>query len=217
MSIGTAGGINKTTDGGQSWVKFNHTNEISPISGNFVVALNKQIFGGHAIMWAATVNTLDSTSKRSVSFSADSGQTWRTTLIGQFCHNLGFKDSIVYAVTDNGNFRSADLAATWSQPGTIYDDSTKQQIIAATPFYAVDTLGENVWFGGEDGAAYAQDDPTHLFGASWRSFTLHNLSLPAGLHMHSQIHFRPLTGLYGCIIRLIRFRQMSQFVFLILE
>ena len=39
--IGTAGGINKTTDGGQSWVKFNHTNEASPISGNFVVALQQ--------------------------------------------------------------------------------------------------------------------------------------------------------------------------------
>ena len=104
--IGTAGGINKTTDGGQSWVKYNHINEVSPISGDFVVALNKQSFASHAIMWAATVNANDSTEKRGVSFSADSGQTWKTTLIGQFCHNLGFKDSIVYAVTNDGIFRS---------------------------------------------------------------------------------------------------------------
>src|SRR5208283_2740268 len=70
--IGTAGGINKTTDGGQSWVKYKHTNEASPISGNFVVALNKQSFAGHAIMWAATVNADDPNEKRGVSFSADS-------------------------------------------------------------------------------------------------------------------------------------------------
>ena len=165
--IGTAGGINKTTDGGQSWVKYNHINEASPISGNFVVALNKQTFAGHAIMWAGTVNADDPNEKRGVSFSADSGQTWRTTLIGEFCHNLGFKDSIVYAVTDDGIFRSSDIGATWSQSGTIYDNSTKQQIIAATPFYAVDTIGENVWFGGEDGVAYTEDDSSHLFGSSW--------------------------------------------------
>ncbi len=164
--IGTAGGINRTTDGGESWVKFKHANEASPISGNFVVALRKQNFTGHSIMWAATVNT-DDTERRGISFSSDSGQTWRTTLIGEFCHNFGFKDSIVYAVTDNGIFRSPDLGATWSQPGTIYDNATKQQIAAATPFYAADALGENVWFGGEDGVAYTEDDSLHLFGSSW--------------------------------------------------
>jgi len=163
--IGTAGGINRTTDGGQSWIKFNHTNQTSPISGNFVVALHKQNFAGHSIIWAATVNTVDN-EKRGVSFSVDSGQTWRTTLIGEFCHNLGFKDSIVYAVTDDGIFRSPDIGTTWSQPGTIYDDSTKQQI-TSPQFYAVDILGENVWFGGEDGAVHTQDNSTHLFGSSW--------------------------------------------------
>ena len=85
-------------------------------------------------MWAATVNADDPNEKRGVSFSADSGRTWKTTLIGEFCHNIGFKDSIVYAVTDDGIFRSSDIGATWSQPGTIYDNSTKQQIIPATSF-----------------------------------------------------------------------------------
>lgn len=165
--IGTAGGINRTTDGGQSWVKFNHTNEASPISGNFVVALNKQTFGNHAIMWAGTVNADDPNEKRGVSFTTDSGQTWKTTLIGEFCHNIGFKDSIVYAVTDDGIFRSSDIGTTWTETGTIYDNSTKQQIVAGTPFYAVDTLGENVWFGGDDGAAYTEDNSVNLFGSSW--------------------------------------------------
>ncbi len=164
--IGTAGGINRTTDGGQSWVKFDHINEASPISGNFVVALNKQLFAGHAIIWAATVNAEGATESRGVSFSVDSGLTWQTTLIGQFCHNIGFKDSIAYAVTDAGIYRSSDIGITWSQPGTIYDESTKQRI-AAPQFYAVDTLGANVWFGGADGVARTEDDNSHLFGSSW--------------------------------------------------
>ncbi|MGA7160570.1 MAG: FlgD immunoglobulin-like domain containing protein [Bacteroidota bacterium] len=165
--IGTAGGINRTTDGGQSWVKYDHTNEASPISGNFVVALHQQNFAGHAIMWAATINADGPTEQRGVSFSADSGQTWKTTLIGEFCHNIGFKDSIIYAVTDDGIYRSADIGTTWSQPGTIYDNSTNQQIAFQSQFYAVDVLGENVWFGGGDGAAYTEDDTVHLFGSSW--------------------------------------------------
>lgn len=164
--IGTAGGINRSTDGGQSWVKFTNTNEASPISGNFVVALNKQTFAGHAIMWAATVNAEGAGEKRGVSFSADSGRTWKTALLGEFCHNIGFKDSIIYAVTDDGIFRSSDIGTSWSQPGTIYDESTKQRI-ASPQFYAVDTLGENVWFGGADGVARTEDDNTHIFGSTW--------------------------------------------------
>jgi hypothetical protein len=39
---GTANGINKSTDGGISWVKFNHQNQVNPMSGNFVVGLWKQ-------------------------------------------------------------------------------------------------------------------------------------------------------------------------------
>lgn len=165
--IGTAGGINKTTDGGKSWVKYNHTDEALPVSGNFVVALNKQTFGGRAIMWAATVNADDPNEKRGVSFSADSGQTWSTTLIGEFCHNIGFKDSLVYAVTDNGIFRSSDVGNSWMETGTIYDDSTKQRVTTAA-FYSVNVLGETVWFGGEDGVVQTEDDNGHLFGSSWR-------------------------------------------------
>ena len=53
---GTAGGINKSTDGGISWHKFSHQNQAHPISGNFVVALNEQ-------RWDNLKNYLGSNSK----------------------------------------------------------------------------------------------------------------------------------------------------------
>lgn len=40
--VGTAGGINKSTNGGKSWRKFSHQNQAQPISGNFVVAIREQ-------------------------------------------------------------------------------------------------------------------------------------------------------------------------------
>ena len=163
--IGTAGGINKTTDGGKSWVKFNHQNQTAPITGNFVVALRMQSFGGRSIMWAGTRAT-DTSETQGVSFSADSGASWKTSLIGEFCHNIGFKNSIAYVVTDDGIYRSPDDGKTWSLSGTIYDVHSKQRI-TSTQFYGVDNQDENVWFGGQDGTVYTQDNSTSPFGSSW--------------------------------------------------
>ena len=52
LYVGTAGGINKSTDNGISWKKYNHKNQDNPISGNFVVGLGyNQIT---QTMWGAT-------------------------------------------------------------------------------------------------------------------------------------------------------------------
>ncbi|HLP18224.1 MAG TPA: hypothetical protein VK470_18340, partial [Bacteroidota bacterium] len=98
--IGTAGGINKSTDGGRSWTKFSHQNQLSPISGNFVIALGKQEATG--IIWAGTKNAQDPAEKSGISFTADSGATWKTGLLNEFVHAVGFNGTIAYAATDNG-------------------------------------------------------------------------------------------------------------------
>ncbi|HTR81797.1 MAG TPA: hypothetical protein VMM58_09225 [Bacteroidota bacterium] len=164
--IGTAGGINRTTDGGLSWVKFNHTNETSPISGNFVVALRTQRLAGRSVVWACTVNADDPNEKRGVSFSSDSGLTWKTSLLGEFAHNLGFMDSIAYVVTDDGIYRSPDFGTTWTRSGTIYDAKSSQRI-TSSQFYSVDVLGDETWFGGADGTAITTDNSANEFGSSW--------------------------------------------------
>jgi ligand-binding sensor domain-containing protein len=43
--VGTAGGISKSTDGGNTWRRFTHTNQNQPISGNFVIALGRRPSG----------------------------------------------------------------------------------------------------------------------------------------------------------------------------
>jgi hypothetical protein len=162
---GTAGGINLTTDGGISWKKFTHQNEAEPISGNFVVALYHQHYAGKNILWAATVNANDPLERRGVSFSDDDGATWKTTLLGEFPHNFTSRDSIIYAVTDNGIFRSSNEGATWLHAGSIFDATTKQQI-TASEFYSAAAMSDTLLFGGADGIGVTIDT-ANQFGATW--------------------------------------------------
>lgn len=164
--IGTAGGINKTTNGGRSWVKFNKQNQSNPISGNFVVALAVQVTSSQTIMWAATEPANDNTEKRAVSYSTNGGATWSQTLIGEFAHNFGFKGNVIYVPTDNGVFRSSDFGKSWLQTGTMYDKNNRHRY-TQTKFYSADSYGDTVWLGGIDGLIKTIDNDTNPFGSNW--------------------------------------------------
>jgi photosystem II stability/assembly factor-like uncharacterized protein len=165
--VGTAGGINKSTDGGISWRKFSHQNQ-ARISGNWVLALNEQRYGNRRILWAAT-ETTGSDEEKGVSYSEDYGETWRTTLLGERAYNIAFKDSIVYVATDNGLFRSSDFGESWSRSGSIYDPSNLQRFVS-TECYGVGVKRDTVWYGGPEGIAYTIDSPSQPFGSAWHIF-----------------------------------------------
>ncbi len=57
LYVGTANGVNKSTDNGISWVKFNHQNQDEPISGNFVTSLGYN--STDSTVWASTWKTDD--------------------------------------------------------------------------------------------------------------------------------------------------------------
>jgi hypothetical protein len=166
--VGTAGGINLTTDRGRSWRKFSHSNQLEPISGNFVVAIREQVIPGKTIVWAATIDT-DQEERRGVSFSDNNGLSWKTTLLGEFAHDFAFRDSVIYVVTDRGLFRSTDTGTSWMRAGVIHDHASLQRFVS-DQLYAVATKGDTVWVGGPEGAAYTVSSPTEPFGLRWKIF-----------------------------------------------
>lgn len=170
--VGTAGGINKSTDGGISWRKYTHQNQVKSISGNFVVALNKQRWQSRELIWAATVNASDKNEQQGVSFTEDGGESWTRTLLGERAHNFSFRDSIVYVATNNGLFRSLDFGRTWQRNGIISDPSNRQQFTTSA-IYAVTCKGDTVWIAGSDGIAYTIESSGKPFASEWKIFRTH--------------------------------------------
>lgn len=163
--VGTAGGINKSTDWGVSWRKYNYENTGSGtgISGNFVVALKVQRFAGRTIVWGATNPGGGAQGQfAGISYTTNSGLTWQNTLSSQdeavFSHAIGFKDSLVYAATDNGIWRSYFTPPnfSWAKPSIIYDEEIRDRIHGDL-FYAVDSQGDSIWVGSGDGLCRTRD------------------------------------------------------------
>jgi hypothetical protein len=158
---GSAGGINKSLDGGKTWTNFSRQNQTQPISGNFVVAIGQQKWRGREYIWAATVNAEDEIERKAVSVTEDGGYSWRVTLEEEFAHNFAFEDSAAYVVTDNGLFKSIDFGRTWAKFAPVIDAAKGQQFLT-TEYFAVGVLNRSVWTGGPDGVATTSDD-----GVTW--------------------------------------------------
>lgn len=170
--VGTANGINRSSDWGVSWKKYNFdsTGTGNGVSGDFVVGLDVQKYGNNVIVWASS-NPTKGGEFSAFSFSSNFGATWSNTLDVAFTHNVGFKDSIVYGATDDGIWRSyfTPPGFSWSRPSIIYDEQIRDQI-RTNLFYAVDSQGDSVWVGSGDGLARTTDTLTSPWVGKWKIF-----------------------------------------------
>lgn len=171
--VGTANGINKSTDWGNSWKKFNYdsTGSGTGVSGDFVVGLDIQKFSLYSVVWAAC-NPTKAGEFSAFSYSSNSGANWANTLNNNaFVHNAGFKDSIVYAATDNGIWRAFFNPPnfSWSSPSIIYDETIRDQI-STKMFYSVNSQQNFVWVGSGDGLARTADTSFSPWIGKWKIF-----------------------------------------------
>ena len=163
--VGTAGGLNKgIIDGVSGCITWTHyTAQRHGLSGNWVVALHRQVSAGTERIWAATVNAEAAGELRGVSFTEDGGLTWRVTLLGERVNNFATSGDVVYAATDNGLYKSLD-ARNWALFESAVDEITREQVWAEKAWGALyDPRDSTLWIGTPDGLASTQDD-----GVSWQ-------------------------------------------------
>jgi hypothetical protein len=163
LFVGTANGINKSTDWGLSWRKYNYQNTGGHVSGNFVVNLHIQRYAGKEILWGATRFAEDKNEKYGISYTTDYGLNWASTLVDIPPRNISSKDSIVFAESDNGLWRSYFGKFDWTKPGLIYDETTKDQL-KTNNFYSGVYIKDTLYFGTDDGLCRTIEN-----GQAWTS------------------------------------------------
>ncbi len=164
---GTAGGVNRSTDGGRSWVHFTTDNEAQHIGSDWVIEIAVQPLRSHNRIWTTNWPAEGPTQVYAVSYSDDDGLSWTSLLEGIKSYAFAFKDTIVYVATSDGIYRTANSGATWLKSGTITDPSTGSRITSST-FYAVAVMGDTVYGASDDGLARTVDNGDHPFGSSWQ-------------------------------------------------
>jgi hypothetical protein len=177
--VGTANGINRGIFGSGNCVDWEHYSyPTHGLSGNFVVGLAMQMFNGKRIIWAATVNADDPTEQRGVSYTINDGISWNTALLGERVYNITTHDSLVFAATAKGLWKTED-GINWARykparqaipvPNTAINstDEVLANEVYSVAFDSRPYYGDNsIWIGTGDGAAHSYD----LDGLNWKIF-----------------------------------------------
>ena len=170
--VGTANGINKTTNAGTvypGWVKFNHLNETESISGNFVNGMAYN-FTTNTI-WASTWKAEGETEFYAISSSTDGGQSWKNFLEDERPLNFAFKNEDVIVASSNGAFRSSNQGTTWILPNNIFDKNSGVTLNTTDFFSAAAVEGDgywDIWLGSGDGLARLRE--TGFWQGDWKIF-----------------------------------------------
>lgn len=167
---GTAGGLNRSDDGGTTWRLFRHDGTPGSLLGNWVIALREQPRPGRNALWIASrVGRPDQGSAEAfgITVTRDGGATFEQVLIGERINDFAFAGSTVYAAGDRGLFVSDDDGATWrsirsfrdpAQPGFVVRPDVRVLAVAVT-------RGGDLWAGTSDGLLRSRDG-----GATWTLF-----------------------------------------------
>jgi hypothetical protein len=164
---GTAGGVNKSTDGGISWNKFTFNNQDSAISGNWIIAICQQKYKTVNRIWLASWSTGKTNEEYGASYTENGGKSWKVVLKGKKVIDYGFKDSIIYIATEGGLYRSEDNAKTFQLFDNIVDAESRYRIMSIS-INAIDVKNDTVWIGTSDGLVYTIDNSQQRFGSKWK-------------------------------------------------
>ena len=163
--VGTAAGVAKSTDGGATWTRFRSMadeegqHKEGTLPGNWVVTLARQRLGARSIIWAGTKSTGGAGEYVGVTLTEDGGQTWQGLDLKVPTWNFAFRDSMVWAATEDGLYSSDDVGEHWTHV-IIEDPYARERIDRNVVGVAV--VGDTLWVGAEVGLAQSVD-----LGVTW--------------------------------------------------
>lgn len=165
---GTAGGVNRSTDGGLSWRRFVADGTPASPPGNWVVSIEEQPLPGRNPVWFATWSTgLTTVEQYGVAVTRDGGETFEQVLLGVEAIDFAFRGTTVYvAGRTNGLFISDDDGRTWRTVRDFRDaEDPARYLRPDADVTAVATTGDALWVGTDDGLLRSTDG-----GNTWRIF-----------------------------------------------
>ena len=173
--VGTANGINRGIMDASGCVDWKHYSfPASSMSGNWVIAIEKQEWEGRRTIWAVTRAADQAGEQNGISYTKNDGETWQTVslLKGEYGYNIFSIDGLVYIATRSGLWRTQD-----GQSFALYRpamDEYNDQIID-NDVYAVlhDTRGsydedKALWIGTGDGLARTYTPNSNT--SSWKIY-----------------------------------------------
>ncbi|MCF6238306.1 MAG: hypothetical protein L3J79_05770, partial [Candidatus Marinimicrobia bacterium] len=150
---------NRSFDGGASWDHFTFQN--SNISGNWVIALNRQqLADGSERIWASTITT-GAGDATGFSFFDSATEYWRAPLLNNRVWNIASDAQTIYAATDAGLWKSRDGLNFILLPN--YHSPDRSAVIYSDAVYSVSVNDDGaLWVGTGDGLAISYND-----GLTW--------------------------------------------------
>lgn len=172
---GTAGGLNRSEDGGASW---HHYTTQDGLAGSWVISIEEQRRPGQEpAVWATNWPSRGEGQGHGISVTRDSGQSFESALHGQRCFDFAFDGPRVYVACEGGLYISRDDGRTFVAVSDFSDPRQPEHTFRpGTEVFAVATTDDALWAGTGDGLFKSSDG-----GRTWRAFRTRVPLSPVGL------------------------------------
>lgn len=166
---GTAGGLNRSLDGGISWDKFKADGTSRSLTGDWIISIEEQTTGQQPVIWMATWNTSESgggTGQFGVTLTRDGGATFEQTLPGERVYDFAFDGPRAWVAGDGGLFFSDDYGRSWNSITDFRDQTNPtRRIREDADVFSVEVAGGILWVGTSQGLLRSLDS-----GKTWTLF-----------------------------------------------
>ncbi|MDZ7659212.1 FlgD immunoglobulin-like domain containing protein [Fodinibius sp.] len=164
--VGTAGGLNISENALTApadsirWRHIQFNSSENSLPANWIITIKQHPSTGDIWLtnWPSGISDEE---QFGIARTSDSGQTFDHYLSGKRINDIGFKDGTIYAVGDNGFFKSTDNGNSWNQIPQIKSANTF--IKESAQYYSLASTTDRLWVGTSDGLASTADG-----GQSWQ-------------------------------------------------